>query len=279
MTEWKTIVVIVDQDDVDLVSGLVWDLGVSGIEEQVLNDGRVELRIGTEASVAQQALDALSERWLPSAEPVAADEGLDSWRDHARVWRAGANVVVPAWLDVPDDVSDDDVVLFIDPGHAFGSASHETTRMCLEVVDERIRPGMSVADIGCGSGVLAIAAARRGAAHVVATDISPDAIIATIDNARRNEVGEVITVSSAPPDELRRSSFDLVFANIGAATLTAMADQLLALISPTGVAVLSGILDSQTAHVIDQFEKAGATLTETRAEGEWRTLLLSRSVQ
>lgn len=279
MTEWKTIVVIVDQDDVDLVSGLVWDFGVSGIEEQVLNDGRVELRIGTEASVAQQALDALSERWLPSAEPVAADEGLDSWRDHARVWRAGANVVVPAWLDVPDDVSDNDVVLFIDPGHAFGSASHETTRMCLEVVDERIRPGMSVADIGCGSGVLAIAAARRGAAQVVATDISPDAIIATIDNARRNEVGEVITVSSAPPDELRRSSFDLVFANIGAATLTAMADQLLALISPTGVAVLSGILDSRTAHVIDQFEKAGATLTETRAEGEWRTLLMSRSVQ
>jgi ribosomal protein L11 methyltransferase len=279
MTQWSSVVVVVAVDDIDHVSGLVWDLGVSGIEEHPVSETLSELRIGCMSNITQSVLEVLSVNWSPQAEEVAADTGLDAWREHAQVWRAGSNIIIPPWLEVPDDVSDDDLVLIIDPGHAFGSASHETTRMCLEVVSDRVRPGMSIADIGCGSGVLSIAAARRGAAHVVATDISPQAIIATIDNARRNDVADVIEVSSAGPEELRRSSFDLVVANIGAATLTAMADQILALITSTGVVVLSGILDSQTDHVVDQFEKAGATLTETRAEGEWRTVLMSRSSQ
>ena len=277
MTEWKTIVVIVDQDDVDLVSGMVWDLGVSGIEEQVLNDGRVELRIGTEASVAQQALDALSDRWLPIAEPVAADEGLDSWRDHAQVWRAGTNIViVPPWLATPSDITAEDLVLFIDPGHAFGSASHETTRMCLEAIVSFATPGCAVADIGCGSGVLAIAAARQGATTVVATDIAPDAIIATLDNARRNEVDDVIDVSTATVEELGRSSFDVVVAKIGAATLCSMAQELVQITKPGGTLILSGILGEQAEGVITAFERAGSVNSEVRADGEWRTVLMAR---
>jgi len=85
VTEWMSIVVVVNPGDVDLVSGLVWDLGVSGIEEQPLPDGAVELRIGCERTLAQQALEVLAGRWAPTAEPVAADEGLDAWRDHAQV--------------------------------------------------------------------------------------------------------------------------------------------------------------------------------------------------
>jgi ribosomal protein L11 methyltransferase len=279
VTDWTTIVVVVDETEVDLVAGLVWELGVSGIEEHAHVDGAVELRIGCETTCASGVVEVLAGRWSPIAESVAADAGLDAWREHAQVWRAGSNIIVPPWLEVPDDLLENDLVLMIDPGHAFGSASHETTRMCLEVVSDRVRPGMSIADIGCGSGVLSIAAARRGAAHVVATDISPEAIIATIDNARRNDVADVIEVSSAGPEELRRSSFDLVFANIGAATLTAMADQLIALMTTTGVVVLSGLLDAQTHAVIAEFENAGAAAIETRAGGEWRTVLMSRASQ
>ena len=134
MTEWMSIVVVVDPVEVDLVSGLVWDLGVSGIEEQPLPDGAVELRIGCEKTIAQHVLTVLAERWAPNAEPVAADEGLDAWRDHAQVWRIGSTVIVPPWLETPIDVDENDLVIVIDPGHAFGSASHETTRMCLEAV-------------------------------------------------------------------------------------------------------------------------------------------------
>jgi ribosomal protein L11 methyltransferase len=272
-----SIVVVVDPADVDLVSGLVWDLGVSGIEEQPLPDGAVELRIGCERTIAQQALEVLAERWAPTAEPVAADEGLDAWRDHAQVWRIGSIVIVPPWLETPTDVAESDLVLVIDPGHAFGSASHETTRMCLEAVVELVTPGCAVADIGCGSGVLAIAAARRGATTVVATDIAADAIVATLDNALTNNVADLVEVSTATIDELDPTRFDVVFANIGAATLSSMAAALVRVTKPEGVLVLSGLLGEQVETVIESFEQTGALRTEVRADGEWRTVLLKRS--
>ena len=277
MTEWMSIVVVVDPGDVDLVSGLVWDLGVSGIEEQPLPDGAVELRIGCERTIAQQALEVLAERWAPTAEPVAADEGLDAWRDHAQVWRIGSILIVPPWLETPTDVAESDLVLVIDPGHAFGSASHETTRMCLEAVVELVTPGCAVADIGCGSGVLAIAAARRGATTVVATDIAADAIVATLDNALTNNVADLVEVSTATIDELDPTRFDVVFANIGAATLSSMAAALVRVTKPEGVLVLSGLLGEQVETVIESFEQTGALRTEVRAEGEWRTVLMKRS--
>lgn len=276
MTDWTTIVVVVDESDVDLVSGLVWDLGVSGIEEQALPNGAVELRIGCETTTAQHALEVLAERWSPMAESVAADAGLDAWRDHAQVWRVGSIVIVPPWLEAPADVAENDLVLSIDPGRAFGSASHETTRMCLEVVVERVTPGSAVADIGCGSGVLAIAAARRGATMVVATDIAPDAIVATLDNARRNNVVELVEVSTATVEELRPSAFDLVLANIGSATLRSMSAALMQIAKPDGILVLSGLLAEQADLVIESFEQAGARCIEVRADGEWRTVVMNR---
>jgi ribosomal protein L11 methyltransferase len=277
VTEWMSIVVVVDPGDVDLVSGLVWDLGVSGIEEQPLPDGAVELRIGCERTIAQQALEVLAERWAPTAEPVAADEGLDAWRDHAQVWRIGSIVIVPPWLETPSDVAESDLVLVIDPGHAFGSASHETTRMCLKAVVDLVTPGCAVADIGCGSGVLAIAAARRGATTVVATDIAADAIVATLDNALSNNVADLVEVSTATIDELDPTRFDVVFANIGAATLSSIAAALVQVTKPEGVLVLSGLLGEQVETVIESFEQTGALRTEVRADGEWRTVLMKRS--
>ena len=207
MTEWAAVVLVVHEDEVDEVSGLVWDLGVSGVEELALANGSIELRIGCEATLAELVVKTLSDRWAVRAESVAADTGLDAWREHAQVWRAGSNIViVPPWLDAPSDVTTDDLVLLIDPGHAFGSASHETTRLCLEAVAEFGTPGAVVADIGCGSGVLAIAAVSLGAGEGMATDISPAPIIAMIGNARRNDVADVVDVSTATIEELENST-------------------------------------------------------------------------
>jgi ribosomal protein L11 methyltransferase len=174
------------------------------------------------------------------------------------------------------DVDENDLVLVIDPGHAFGSASHETTRMCLEAVVELVTPGCAVADIGCGSGVLAIAAARRGATTVVATDLAADAIVATLDNALTNNVADLVEVSTATIDELDPTRFDVVFANIGAATLCSIAEELVRVTKPEGVLVLSGLLGEQVETVIESFEQSGALRTEVRADGEWRTVLMKR---
>jgi len=278
VTDWTAVVLVVHEDEVDEVSGLVWDLGVSGVEELELGSGSIELRIGCDGEVAQLVIETLSDRWTVSAESVAADTGLDAWREHAQVWRAGSNIViVPPWLDVPSDMTTDDLVLLIDPGHAFGSASHETTRLCLGAVAEFVTPGAVVADIGCGSGVLAIAAVRLGAREAIATDISPDAIIATIENARRNDVADVVDVSTATIEELDNATYDLVLANIGAATLCSMAQSLVQITKPHGVLVLSGLLAEQTETVAAALNQAGAVVDDVREDGEWRALVAHRS--
>jgi len=278
VTDWTAVVLVVREDEVDEVSGLVWELGVSGVEELELGNGSIELRIGCETAVAELVRETLSDRWTVSAEAVAADTGLDTWREHAQVWRAGSNIViVPPWLDVPSDMTTDDLVLLIDPGHAFGSASHETTRLCLEAVAEFVTPGAVVADIGCGSGVLAIAAVRLGARGAIATDISPDAIIATIENARRNDVADVVDVSTATIEELDNATYDLVLANIGAATLCSMAQGLVQITKPDGMLVLSGLLAEQTEIVAAALNQTGAVVDDVREDGEWRALVAHRS--
>lgn len=277
MTGWHSVKVVVSVDDVDEIAGIMWDLGVSGIEEHDQSEELRELRIGCTEDLTDSVVAALSVRWKPQVESVAADSGLDAWRDHAQVWRIGSIVVVPPWLEVPDDVSADDLVLRIDPGRAFGSASHETTRMCLDVLAERVKPGMTVADIGCGSGVLAIAAARLGATQVVATDISPDAIVATIDNVQRNDVADVIEVTTAAACELQHTSFDLVVANIGASTLQSLASDLVDLLTSSGVLVLSGILADQCDEVEQTFARSGTSNRDLRIIGDWRTLVCERA--
>ena len=278
MTEWAAVVLVVHEDEVDEVSGLVWDLGVSGVEELALANGSIELRIGCEATLAELVVKTLSDRWTVSAESVAADSGLDAWREHAQVWRAGSNIViVPPWLDAPPDVTTDDLVLLIDPGHAFGSASHETTRLCLEAVAEFVTPGAVVADIVFGSGILEIAAVRLGARGAIATDISPDAIIATIENARRNDVADVVDVSTATTEELDSATYDLVLANIGAATLCSMAQGLVQIAKSHGVLVLSGLLAEQIEVVGAALNQAGAVVDDVREDGEWRALVAHRS--
>ena len=278
MTDWTAVVLVVHQDEVDEVSGLVWDLGVSGVEELALANGSIELRIGCEATLAELVVKTLSDRWTVTAESVAAETGLDAWREHAQVWRAGSNIViVPPWIDAPPDVTADDLVLLIDPGHAFGSASHETTRLCLEAVAEFVTPGAVVADIGCGSGILAIAAVRLGAREAIATDVSPDAIIATIENARRNDVADVVDVSTATIVELDSATYDLVLANISAATLCSMAQGLVQITKPDGVLVLSGLLAEQTETVAAALNQAGAVVDDVREDGEWRALVAHRS--
>ena len=275
MTDWVTITLIVDADEVDLVAGLVWDLGVAGLEELGDDDGTVELRIGCESTVVPQVTEALADRWSLRVAEVSATEGLDAWRSHAEVWRVGPFAIVPPWVEIPSDV--DEQVLFIDPGHAFGSASHPTTRLCLAAIAEVVAPGTRVADIGCGSGILAVAAARCGAESIAATDIAPEAILATIANAERNGVLHHIEISDASVDELESGSFDVVIANIGAATLCDMAEDLVRCCADSGTIVLSGILDVQIDTVVETFTRFSDRTVEVRAADEWRAVILRGS--
>jgi ribosomal protein L11 methyltransferase len=178
-------------------------------------------------------------------------------------------VVVPAWLDGPP-AGPEDVVVTIDPGRVFGHGAHPTTRLLLEELDRRIVGGERVLDVGCGSGVLAVAAARLGAATVTAVDIDPDAVLVTLANAARN--GVTVAASTTALAEVT-GVHDIVLANIGAAVLREEAVALQARVAPTGVLVMSGLLVGAWEDVAARY---AGTASVAELEG-WVSLVVSSS--
>lgn len=154
--------------------------------------------------------------------------------------------IVPSWHTAPDPEA---IVLVLDPGMAFGTGSHPTTRLCLEWLERSVTPGVSVLDYGCGSGILAIAAARLGAADVLGVDIDPQAVVAARNNAERNEVSARFADSAA---EIR-GQFDIVVANILSNPLKALAPAICSHVRPGGRLALSGILVEQAEELISAY--------------------------
>ncbi|MEO1766640.1 50S ribosomal protein L11 methyltransferase [Thiobacter aerophilum] len=146
--------------------------------------------------------------------------------------------IVPSWHRAPDPAA---INLVLDPGLAFGTGSHPTTRLCLEWLDEALTPGASVLDYGCGSGILAIAAKKLGAGEVAGVDIDPQAVAAARENAAANGVA----IAFALPGELSGAQYDVVLANILANPLRLLAPALAAAVRPGGTIVLSGLLAQQ----------------------------------
>ncbi len=146
--------------------------------------------------------------------------------------------ITPTWHEAPDENA---INLELDPGLAFGTGSHPTTRLCLQWLDAHVTPGVSVLDYGCGSGILAIAAKKLGAGHVVGVDIDPQAVRASVDNAEQNRVDAAFCLPDATPAE----TFDVVVANILANPLRVLGDMLAGHVKPGGRIVLSGILETQ----------------------------------
>jgi ribosomal protein L11 methyltransferase len=164
----------------------------------------------------------------------------------------------------------------INPGGAFGTGRHETTWLCLELVEELIAPGMRVADIGSGSGVLGIAAAKLGAASVLAVDLDPAAIDATRENALTNGVAARVDAIQASLPPAGGTLYDLVVANTYSDTLIAISERLVTMMTMRASLVLSGIEAVRTAEVEAAFVGRGLRLDEKRVRGEWSALVFRR---
>lgn len=184
--------------------------------------------------------------------------------------------IVPSWHQPPDQHA---VVVRLDPGIAFGTGTHPTTRLCLAWLDQTLLPGASVLDYGCGSGILAIAAAKLGAGAVVGVDIDPQALEAARSNSRLNGVAASYTDSHGLSQSA--TTFDVVLANILSNPLKLLAPALLARVAPDGFLVLSGILDRQSDEVSAAFAQhdASLALAAWRREDGWVCLAGARAPQ
>jgi ribosomal protein L11 methyltransferase len=198
------------------------------------------------------------------------------WMAHYRPMQFGSRLwVCPSWLTPPDPAA---VNLLLDPGLAFGTGTHPTTALCLAALAELPLDGCRAVDYGCGSGILAVAAARLGAAQVLCVDNDPQALAATADNARRNGVPDRRLTIRAAGDGIPPSwpgTADLVVANILAGPLIDLAPTLCALLRPRGVLLLSGLLASQAQQVIAAYAAQLTLAVSDRREG-WVLLRGSR---
>ena len=212
------------------------------------------------------------------------------WQDHedwSVLWRQGLGprtitdrlVITPSWCEA--EAPQGAVVVTIDPGMAFGTAEHETTRGSLRLMDRALCPGQRLLDVGCGSAILAISAARLGALSVLAVDVDPYACEAARENAAVNGVTESVEIENAPvtADWLGgRGPFDGILANIQPAVLVPLLESFARTLRPGGWLILSGITEAKWLAVSQSAALLDLQLEEVDAEGEWRTGWFTRRV-
>jgi ribosomal protein L11 methyltransferase len=224
---------------------------------------------GTHEALLLHALEAFDDRIDLAAATFRVVEDQDwerAWMDQYAPMKFGARTWIVPWnMQAPAEAADG-VIVRLDPGLAFGSGTHPTTALCLAWLDSLDLTGKTVLDFGCGSGILALAALKLGAARAVGVDNDPQAVLATRDNAERNGVGERIGVHT--PDAEPIATYPVVVANILAVALDALAETLAARVTPGGVIALSGILQGQEAALIDRYSPWFDALQATRLE-DW----------
>lgn len=205
---------------------------------------------------------------------IAEEEWQNAWKEHFHVLRISRRITIcPSWRQ--HTPKDGEIVVMLDPGMAFGTGHHPTTRMCLQQIDDIVRPGDDMLDVGCGSGVLSIAAARLGAMHVFGLEIDSVAVNVAKQNVRRNRVEHTVRIAqgSLPHTDAQHAAYDIAVANISAKVVSEIADHLAGCVKSGGRVIASGILLANKQSVIDALTDAGALLERTITDGDWVTLV------
>lgn len=246
------------------------DLGTTPLWEITKVVGMFDADLDLEA--VQLALGQQFPEIHPSSyeiEQIADKDWVRAWMDQYQPLKFGSRLwVVPSWITPPDHTA---VNLMLDPGLAFGTGTHPTTAMCLEWLDANPPTNLSVIDYGCGSGILAIAAAKFGAKSVKGTDIDPQAITASFSNSERN----FVDIDFALVDKFNSETVDLLLANILSGPLKELATTFKKLVKPQGKLVLSGILQAQVDELVEHYQSLGFATQQVKTKEEWALIELT----
>jgi ribosomal protein L11 methyltransferase len=259
-------------------------------EGQVIGPLRVAAYLAADETLEEKRRQLEEALWylgriqpLPPAEMrlIQQTNWAEAWKQHYRPIAIGQRLLItPAWIDPPDASR---IAIRIEPGMAFGTGTHPTTQLCLELIEafhasQPYAHGWQTIDVGCGSGILAIAALKLGSRHALGVDIDPEAIDCALQNAQLNEVAPRLDLAVGSLANIRSGRFalrqaDLVLANILAPVLVRLLDEGLGeLLATRGWLVLSGILAEQSAQVEHAVQRNGLRLVERRLSGDWVAL-------
>jgi ribosomal protein L11 methyltransferase len=230
----------------------------------------------------------------PTFTPIADQNWMEAWKQHYKPIPIGKRLmIVPAWLDSPEP---NRIPIKIDPGMAFGTGTHPTTQLCLELIEKAMDDGswlmenrssinhepLTVIDVGCGSGILSIGALKLGATQALGVDIDLESVKNSRENADVNEIGDELILGQGSVKEILDGKFaiksaPLVVANILAPVIVRLFDAGLAdLAEPNGAIILSGILQEQSQSVMEAAQVKGLRMNEKRQMGDWVALIMER---
>ena len=245
----------------------------------IINDANIEAN-RHKVEEALWYLNSIRDLPQPKYRPIADENWMAAWKEHYHPIPIGEKLLIlPAWLENPEPAR---LAVKIDPSMAFGTGTHPSTQLCLELVEDYVRAGQKVIDVGCGSGILSIAALKLGASHALAVDIDAASIKATQENSAANGVLERVEAGPGSVVEINEGRFSIksapvVLANILAPVLIRLFDAGMAdLVERGGVIILAGILVDQAGGVIAAAEANGLKFVEQRQNGDWVALVCKR---
>ena len=259
------------QADKDLTIADLWEAGSTGIIELEDWDDVARLRAFFDDDARQSELQT---RFGGEVHPADNRDWVAFARKHLNPMEIGERIfVIPEWRDDPTPPGRIRVV--INAGLAFGTGAHETTRLCLEAIERRLRPGATVVDVGTGSGILCEVAIRLGARRAFASDIDPEAVRVARENFERAHVIVPVFIGSA--DAVATGIADLVVANISPSWISELAHDWVRVLRPGGVAILSGFEAADVPAISAAIANAGGHVIGEFGERDWRTLEVSRT--
>lgn len=291
--KWLQVSVSVDAELAEAVADVLSKFAPGGVAIELLQEADVAASSGV-AVKAYLAMDSNTDRvrrqieealWHlsqispfpgPEFSVLEEQDWAAAWKEHFYPLRVGRSIVIkPTWRQFQPERSD--LIIELDPGMAFGTGLHPTTRLCLLALEERIKPGMSVLDLGTGSAILAIAAAKLGAGSVLALDTDKVAVQVAEENVKRNGVYPRVVVNQGSLDQAH-STYDLVVVNILADVIIALAREGLAQrVQHEGTWIAAGIIETQAAGVEQALNVGGLRVTDRTQIEDWVALIGRRS--
>jgi ribosomal protein L11 methyltransferase len=206
-------------------------------------------------------------------EKVDANSWSEQWKKFFKPLCIGERLLVtPSWEDVSNFTSRD-IIIYIDPGMAFGTGGHSTTALCLEMLEKVLNGGERVLDFGTGSGILSIAAVKLAASRVLAVDIDEKAVKTAGENSRRNNVDDRIQLIQGELNNSFKDKFDVIVSNISSKTIISMMPDFKSYLNPDGRLILSGILDHESPKIQKELANNGLIFLEERCDKEWVAIL------
>lgn len=259
------------QEKKDLTIAELYEAGCTGIIELEESAHTARLRAFFDDDARQSELQA---RFGGEVKPADTRDWVAFAHEHLKPMEIGDRIFVcPEWRSDPTPPGR--IRIVVNAGLAFGTGAHETTRLCLQALERRLKPGMTVIDVGTGSGILAEAAFKLGAGKVLASDNDPEAVAVAHENFERAEVDIPVLLGSTDvfPDHIA----DIVVANISPAWISDLAPEWVRVLKPEGVAILSGFEAADIDRVSAALEAAGARINGEFGENEWRMLEIASS--